>query len=321
MAAASSLSRMAVSWRPNQLRRTTPTSDGEHDEHDRAPHGEGGVGRRSRCRGRSGRPTRQAAEPEDARVAEDDLAADERDAERAEREVQAAQAHRRAARRATPSDRGDQRRRASMPSTLSPPKVLPVTNAPTPTNRYCVSETWPDSPVSATSDRAMVRDHERPDDVGLEVVGPDVDQRAPTPPTSTAPATQRRAQRRAPRGWSRPTTRPADRRNDGTSSTASDEEEAGDGEADPEEHVAVGPQPGDVGELLAQPEEQRADEGHRQAGEPADHRRAVGVEHEQREHDGVEVLRRRRTARRRARPGTKPIIQLQPGDDDRAARR
>src|SRR3546814_2685900 len=66
--------------------------------------------------------------------------------------------------------------------------------------------------------------------------------------------------------------------------------DARDRQLDPHEGIAVGPQPRDVRELLAEPEEDRAEERHRQVGEPADHRGAVGVEHEQRQHDRVEVL-------------------------------
>ena len=58
---------------------------------------------------------------------------------------------------------------SSMPSTLSPPKVLPVTKAPMPTNRYWASDTCPDSPVRATSDRAMVAMTSAAHDVALEV--------------------------------------------------------------------------------------------------------------------------------------------------------
>ena len=43
-------------------------------------------------------------------------------------------------------------------------------------------------------------------------------------------------------------------------------------------------------ELLDHAEDERADAGHREAREPADHGGAVGVEHQQGEHDGVEVL-------------------------------
>ena len=76
----------------------------------------------------------------------------------------------------------------------------------------------------------------------------------------------------------------------------------------------------DVGELLAQPEEQRADEGHRQAREPADHRRAVGVEHEQGEHDGVEVLP---AGEEHAAEGGEGEADhpAEPGDDDASGRR
>jgi hypothetical protein len=83
-----------------------------------------------------------------------------------------------------------------------------------------------------------------------------------------------------------PTCRQAER---GDQEDGEDEEDAGDRQADAREHVAVGPEPGHVRELLAQAQEQRTDEGHRQAGEAADHRRPVRVQHQQGEHDRVDV--------------------------------
>ena len=152
--AASSLSRIAVSWRPNQLRRTDTDDHGEEHEHHSAPGGEGGIGAGGEAE-HLGPADREAVKSEHAGIGQDHLAADEREAEGAEREVQAAQAHR----RQRHDDSEQRRRRAHRGASRGGCRrrsTCPATNAPTPTNRNWARDSWPERPVRATTDREMV---------------------------------------------------------------------------------------------------------------------------------------------------------------------
>ena len=288
VAAASSLSRIAVSWRPNQLRRTTPTSDGE--ERRTPPRTRRRRRRRSSSRCRAPRAARRVSPPRPNTRRSPSTASRPM---RAMPKVLSARCRprRRTAGRATRAPRhgGERGRRASMPTMLSPPATLPVTKAPTPTNRYCVSDTWPDSPVTATSERAMVATTRARTTWPCWSAGSTCTSTA-TVATRAAPATERPPQRREPRA--RRGRRPA--RPTGGTTGRGGWRRRGTARGWPAASWVnvslVGPQPRDVRELLAHAEQQRADERHRQAREPADHRRAVGVEHEQRQDDGVQVL-------------------------------
>ena len=94
------------------------------------------------------------------------------------------------------------------------------------------------------------------------------------------------------------------------------QEEPGHREAHAEEDLARRPQPRHVRELLAQPEHQRADEGHRQVGQPSDHRGAVGVEHERVSTMALTFARREEHAAERSQ--AEPDHPAGPGDGHRA---
>jgi hypothetical protein len=262
-----------------------PDAHGHDGEDHRAPDRERSVGAGGDPQD-LGAPDGQAAEAEDAVVAEDHLPPHQRDAEGAQRQVQAPQADRRQG-----DDRahhgGDQATEEHAEHARAaedrPGDERPQAHEQVVGERHLAGQAG-----EGDQGQGDDGDHQPADHVAVHVAGQQVHEQQHgrhQPDRRGHGAAQARH-----RGLVAPHHPAGGEAGAGDQQHRRDQEQAGYGQLDAHEHLAARPQPRHVGELLDQAEQEGADEGHRQAGEPPHHGGAVGVEHQQREDDGVEVL-------------------------------